>query len=161
MSHRQLAEAARDWIHIPYYRVGMVEVGLPNGTRIDALSWELKNNTFRLIECKANLRDLKSAPKQLSYYRRYADLLYLCVPEELEKEARELLPPKVGLLVVGYGDYNRTYLSTSCVRNPRRVPIDSRSRGPMVARATTWLLTHYENSKVCRGCGYKMIHGPA
>lgn len=165
MRHAEVTEAVRWWVHVPYQRVGMKEVGLPSGRRIDVLAYEPSGNTFRLVECKATSTDLRNAPGQLEDYRRYADLLYLAVPEELEAEARALLPAKAGLLVVRRhaNEYaaDRGYLSTRCARAPRRISMGTHERGTMTARALTWLLTHYESTRKCRNCGHNAPHGPA
>ncbi len=161
ITHGEVAEAARGWLHIPYARVALKEVGLPSGKRIDVLAYDPKSSTFRLVECKASLRDLKGVQKQLEKYRRYADLLYVAVPEDLETEARRLLPKNVGLLVVTrYGEIH-PYLSTRCARNPRRVPISTVARKAMVRRFMTWLLTHYEDTRTCKNCMYTRPHGPS
>lgn len=159
MTHGEVAEAARRWLHVPHYRIAIKEVGLPSGRRIDVLAFAPRSNEFRLVECKASARDLKGVVKQLEDYRRFADLLYVAVPDELEEAAKELLPKRVGLLVVTQQPgYN--YLSTRAARNPRRVPIDGRTRRGMVTRALTWLLAHFEATRKCRNCGYVLPHGP-
>ena len=159
MRHGEVAEAARCWLHVPHYRIAIKEVGLPSGRRIDVLAFAPRGNEFRLVECKASAQDLKGVVKQLEDYRRFADLLYVAVPDELEEMARGLLPKKVGLLVMsGHPGYN--YLSTNCARNPRRVPMDDRARGAMITRAQTWLLAHFEATRKCRNCGYVLPHGP-
>ncbi len=156
LTHGDVAEAVRFWLHIPFVRIAMTEIGLPNGTRIDVLAYEPKHNYFRLVECKASLRDLKGVQKQLGYYRRWADLLYVAVPDELVEEARELLPKNVGLLSV-----SRVGSQSSVVKNPRRVLMDDDNRRLMTARALTWLLAHFERTKVCKRCGHVVRHGPA
>ena len=165
MNHGEVAEAARNWLHVPFVRVAMKEIGLPSGRRIDVLAYEPRGNVFRLVECKASLADLKNAPRQLEGYRCWADLLYVAVPEELESAAKELLPKKVGLLVIrrhanAYAA-DHGYLSTRSARNPRRVPMADRERGAMATRALTWLLAHFEATRVCKACGHEVPHGPA
>lgn len=164
ITHGELQEAVRCWVHVPFYRIGMVEVGLPNRTRADVLAYEPKDNSVRLVECKVTSRDLRAAPEQLRGYQKYADMVYLAVPDTLEKEARDLLFPKIGLLLVtehhtGYSD--RRYLSTRCARNPRRSELNGMTRKRMMARALTWLLAHYEQTIVCKNCGHRRLHGPA
>ncbi len=164
MTHGEIAEAVRSWLHLPFYRIAMKEIGLPSRKRIDVLAYDVKDGTMRLVECKASLRDLRGVREQLESYRRYADLLYVAVPESLEAAARELLPKKVGLLVItpSANEFNaaRGYVRTSCVRNPRRVRITDYVRKRMAARCLTWLLAHFEKSRVCRGCGHEVPHGP-
>ncbi len=160
MTHGELAEAVRCWLHIPFYRIAMKEIGLPSGRRIDVLAYDVKDATMRLVECKASLRDLRGIGKQLESYRRYADLLYVAVPESLETAARELLPKKIGLLVVKQHASGLRYFSTNCARHPRRVSITDYVRKRMTARCLTWLLAHFEKSRVCRNCGHKVPHGP-
>lgn len=164
MTHGEVAEAVRSWLHIPFYRIAMKEIGLPSGKRIDVLAYDVKDGTMRLVECKASSRDLRGVQKQLEIYRKYADLLYVAVPESLETAARDLLPKKVGLLVVtphaSAFSAARGYVGTDCVRNPRRVTITDYVRKRMAARCLTWLLAHFEKSRVCRNCGHEVPHGP-
>ncbi len=154
----------RAWLHIPFYRIAMKEIGLPDRRRIDVLGYDVKGGTMRLVECKVSLRDLRGVQKQLTPYRKYADLLYVAVPYNLEAHAKVLLPKKVGLLVVkehaiGLNSGVR-YFTTKCARTPRRETITSYVRDRMTARCLTWLLAHYEKSRICRGCGYEVPHGP-
>lgn len=163
ITHGQVAEAVRCWLHIPFYRVALKEIGLPNRKRIDVLAYDVSDGTTRLVECKATLRDLRGVEGQLESYRRYADLLYVAVPSELEVEARRLLPKKVGLLVVKPYEYPSAlhHFSTNCARNPRRVSTTHHVRGLMRTRITVWLLAHYEKSRVCQNCGHEVPHGPS
>ena len=161
ITHGELAEAARNWLHIPIYRVALKEIGLPDGKRIDVLGYTLKDGVIRLVECKASLRDLKKIPTQLEKYRRFADLLYVAVPENLEKEAKELLPKKVGLLVVYEHTQGRRYLSIRPTRNPRTVEVVPRVRTAIRKRVLTWLTAHFERTIVCKNCTYTLPHGPS
>lgn len=139
---------------------------MPNRKRVDVLGYDVSdgNPPMRLVECKASLRDLRGIEHQLEMYRRYAGMLYVAVPSDLESAARDLLPKGVGLLVVTL-DANTVsadhgYLSTRCVKNPRRVGITGQARGLMRARTTTWLLAHFEKSRVYQNCGHEVRHGP-
>ncbi len=156
LTHGDVAEAVRLWLHIPFARIALKEIGLPNGQRIDVLAYEPKHNFFRLVECKASSKDVKNIPRQLMSYRQYADLLYVAVPNELVEEARELLPKYVGLLSI-----SRVGSDANVVKNPRRVLMNDDNRRLMTARALTWLLAHFEKTKVCRSCGNVVPHGPA
>jgi len=160
ITHAELAEASRCWLDDVPYRVALKEIGLPNGKRIDVLAYTRRDSVFRLVECKASLGDLKRIPKQLELYRRYADMLYVCVSEKLKKEALVRLPKNVGLLVVEeQGGSGRRWLSTRAVRNPRTVQMTPAARTGMKNRLMTWLSVHYQKSRICRNCMHEVPHG--
>ena len=162
ITHAELAESSRCWLDDVPYRVALKEIGLPNGKRIDVLAYTKRDSVCRLVECKASLGDLKKIPKQLSLYRRYADMLYVCVPSDLEQEALVRLPKDVGLLVVEeQGGEGRRWLSIRAVRNPRTVRMIPAAREDMRDRLMTWLSVHYEKSRLCRNCGHEVPHGPS
>ncbi len=162
ITHAELAASARYWLDDVPYRVALKEIGLPNGKRIDVLAYTMRDSVFRLVECKASLGDLKKIPKQLNLYRRYADMLYVCVPSDLKEEALVRLPKNVGLLVVEeQGGSGRRWLSTRAVKNPRTVQMTTAARTGMKDRLMTWLSVHYEKSRICQNCMNEVSHGPS
>jgi hypothetical protein len=148
MTHDDIAQAAADWLHIPFQKIPLLETELANSwtekrLRVDVLGWVPKGNSFYIIEAKASRTDFLRGKEKFGRYREWCDLFYIATPQGLI-DPREL-DKGIGLLEVR--EVNDR-LVVHCHRRASTCRMGDDKRMLMVGRANQKLLTVYEKHRL-------------
>ena len=95
MKTKDLEVAIYKWVR-RYYGLSCLEVTMPEGDRVDMLTYRKRNNTFECYEFKVSKSDLHSKCA-LTFV---GDKNYICVPDILVEDAFRTVPEYVGVVSV-------------------------------------------------------------
>nr|WP_319775990.1 hypothetical protein [uncultured Sphaerochaeta sp.] len=110
METPELQKAVYEWA----YKKGAypcLEVTMPEGDRVDMLTYKKRNDTFTCYEFKVSKSDIHSK-HALTFV---GDHNYICVPDSLAEEAETVVEPHVGIIAV------TDYLFCHVTRKSKRV----------------------------------------